>query len=294
MDQICYSCTLQRVRCKRALGVLGARDRGGPAARTMELVNIREQCAWVHPHSVVDATQAAFRRIAAALGSRAAAPAREGASPSVAVLGRGRAAPICEQILRRRLPRVFRDDAVPMAIRRGADGYSWGETPPFPSARAVVLAPRGRREGERLLAAFGRPSLRPRVVAHWGGIETHRPGVFFCDPAAGGTLAGAAAAARVTAWLAGQRSGPPAAVASVDPHRCRECGTCTDICEVGAALPPHDTAQWGARIDPLTCRGCGVCAAHCPSGAITVGRDGERRLSLALAALLGEASRDHV
>jgi heterodisulfide reductase subunit A-like polyferredoxin len=297
-DQICYSCTFQRMRCKLSLGMLGALGRGGPAAGAMELVNVREQCAWVHPHSVADATQAAIRRITAAaavLGNHAAAaPAPGKVSLSAAVLGRGRAAPICEQILRRRLPRVFRSDGVPTAIQRSENGYLCEETPRSPSAQAVVLAPRGLREAERMLAAFGKPSLRPRVVPHWGGVETHRPGVFFCDPAADSTLTGAAAAARVAAWLAGLQSHAPAAVAVVDPHRCRECGTCTDICEFGAALPAHDAARWGARIDRLICRGCGVCAAHCPSGAITVGRGDRRRLSMALAALSEEAFPDHV
>jgi heterodisulfide reductase subunit A len=132
-----------------------------------------------------------------------------------------------------------------------------------------VLAPGDAEEVEALLSAFGQENLRPRSNPVWGSVDTHRPGIFHCDPAQNPAQSGPAAAARVSAWLGRTRARPPFA-ASVDPARCRACGTCIQTCEFGApALVALEAERFTSRIDPLICTACGTCVAHCPSGAIT-------------------------
>jgi heterodisulfide reductase subunit A len=97
---------------------------------------------------------------------------------------------------------------------------------------------------------------------------------------------GAAAAGRAAAWLgrAAENAFPTAAV--VDAARCRACGTCVEICELGAPELVGDGSQRAAWIDPLICAGCGVCAAHCPSCAITAGYSSGEQLEAMLDAVL--------
>lgn len=52
LEQICFSCTEQRVRCQQYLNEQLAADYSLP----VEFVNIREQCAWVHKDSLYEAT----------------------------------------------------------------------------------------------------------------------------------------------------------------------------------------------------------------------------------------------
>jgi heterodisulfide reductase subunit A len=55
LEQICFSCTEQRVRCQQFLNEQLAGDLKIP----VEFVNIREQCAWVHSLDTVKATRKA-------------------------------------------------------------------------------------------------------------------------------------------------------------------------------------------------------------------------------------------
>ena len=136
-----------------------------------------------------------------------------------------------------------------------------------------------------MLAAFGREELRPRIQSDWGGLDTHRPGVYFCDPALDPDLTGKAAAARVAAWLGRIGSQVPNA-ATVDPARCRACGTCVEICEFGAPELIGEAPVRAARIDPVICTGCGTCVAHCPSDAISYPNGEGAELETALSAVL--------
>ncbi len=52
LEQICFSCTEQRVRCQQYISEQLAGDLSVP----VEYVNIREQCAWVHSNSPAEAT----------------------------------------------------------------------------------------------------------------------------------------------------------------------------------------------------------------------------------------------
>ena len=59
-------------------------------------------------------------------------------------------------------------------------------------------------------------------------------------------------------------------IATVDPLRCRGCGTCVEICEFHA--PTFTDGVEGVPlviINEAACKGCGTCVAWCPTGAIT-------------------------
>jgi ferredoxin len=177
----------------------------------------------------------------------------------------------------RELPElVVRTNGSYLAVR---DDQNWG-------GQAIVLAPCDAKEIERLLAAFGREEMRPRVQPEWGGLATHRPGVYFCEPGLDPDVTGKAVAARAAAWL-GRIEGRIPQTAIVDPARCRACGTCAEICEFGAPELTGETPLRAARIDPVICVNCGTCAAHCPSGAISLtsaeGAELETTLSMILA-----------
>ena len=176
-----------------------------------EFVNIREQCAWVHRDDPLAATSKATALIAAAVAKiRIAASKSFESMPierSVMILGSGEAAGICRDHLQIQNIMVRQSNTHPSQIRRAngsyairQNGYTW-------TAASMVLAPREPSEAEALITAFGADSHQPRIRSIWGGLETHLPGVFYCDPGADGSVAGAAAAARVSAWL-GRCSSP--------------------------------------------------------------------------------------
>ena len=73
---------------------------------------------------------------------------------------------------------------------------------------------------------------------------------------------------------------------SVDPARCRACGTCVEICEFGAPELIGEAPVRAARIDPVICNGCGTCVAHCPSDAISYPNGEGAELETALSAIL--------
>jgi coenzyme F420-reducing hydrogenase delta subunit/ferredoxin len=116
-------------------------------------------------------------------------------------------------------------------------------------------------------------------------VETQLPGVFFCDPL-DGRSSGAAAAVKVAGWLHQLAEQPKSIAASVDPHRCRACKTCIDICELGAPQIVGEEPQRHSWIDPMICSGCASCAALCPSGAITAGDATDEQLEAILATVL--------
>ncbi|MFZ5908983.1 MAG: FAD-dependent oxidoreductase [Chloroflexota bacterium] len=275
VDQACYSCTYQRLRSRRNLGVLPASDGHFPGLETVafEFVNIREQCAWVHADAPQKATAKAVALVTAAVarsrGEAARPKAIEPVERSVLVLGDGESARVCMEMLKKMGIPAERARGMPGLVARTDSRYlaargdqNWG-------GQALVLAPRDSDEAENLLAAFGREDLRPRIQPEWGGLATHRPGVFFCDPGLEPNSTGKAAVARAAAWL-GRIEGQIPRAATVDPARCRACGTCVEICEFGAPELTGETPIMAARIDPVMCVNCGTCAAHCPSGAISL------------------------
>lgn len=336
IDQVCFSCTYQRVRCRQNLGVLrppsfvaagAVTDSGPPESATppgtdtdwlahastgsgigipFEFVNIREQCAWVHADDPQAATATATAMVAAAVARAriavtppglevSSADRKESRSASgaddrsVLILGTGAAARACQKALDAQSVGCQRLETVPARVWRAAGCYHLAHKGATHQAAALVLAPQDAGEAARLLAAFGEDGLRPRVQGAWGGLDTHRPGVWICDPAQPAAMAGAAAAARVAAWL-GRIAGHPATVAAtVDPARCRACATCIQICEFGAPQLIGDDPQRTSWIDPVICTGCGTCVAHCPSGAITAAYMTEAQLEAMLDAALRQS-----
>lgn len=64
LDQMCYSCTTQRTRCKAAWGVWDAF-----AGLPMQFVNVREQCAFAHQSDPTAATRKAGDLVAASIAA---------------------------------------------------------------------------------------------------------------------------------------------------------------------------------------------------------------------------------
>ncbi|HSQ18035.1 MAG TPA: 4Fe-4S binding protein, partial [Anaerolineales bacterium] len=298
MDQVCYSCTYQRVRTKSNLGLFapleGGAFRTAQSAR-LEFVNIREQCALVHANNHQAATAKASALVAAAVARVQAAPVNLVGVPSIdrtaIILGSGSAGPACRQLLESHGVSVQMLRDIPTQVQRAGGQYivridnQQSETATH-QASALVLSPRDSEEAEQISIAFGRERRRPTVHPAWGGLETHRPGVFHCDPSGDAEIIGAAVAARLSAWLGRMESRSPIA-AVVDPERCRACKTCVDACEYGAPGLVNVNGRYTSWIDPAICTGCGTCAAQCPSGAISAGCSTDLQINAMLGAILG-------
>jgi heterodisulfide reductase subunit A-like polyferredoxin len=296
VNQVCFSCTFQRVRCKQNLGLFTYDDKSvtgnPPPARSarFEFVNIREQCAWVHADDPQAATAKAITMIAVTVAKLRAEVGRKVAGlpqqKTTLILGKGAAAASCKKALDKQNITATILKGLPEQVERAGGQFTARVNGQTWQASTLVLAPRDAQEAEELLAAFGREALRPRVNSAWDSVETHRPGIFHCDINRDAALTGAAAAARVNAWLTRTQTRPPFA-ASVDPARCRACGTCVETCEFGApALTAFEQDRVASWIDPVICTGCGTCAARCPSGAITAGYASDKELQVMLNAIM--------
>jgi NADPH-dependent glutamate synthase beta subunit-like oxidoreductase/Na+-translocating ferredoxin:NAD+ oxidoreductase RNF subunit RnfB len=292
VDQVCYSCTYQRVRCKDNL--LGRHfDRGNPL---FEFVNIREQCAWIHASNPEVATATATAMVAAAVAKTRLSATRPRVSlpldRTVLILGSGPAATICQGALSAQRIQALRLRTLPQQIRQTPSHFTvvrdgsrlW-------KGSALVLAPRDDHEHARINEAFGPTGRQPRARYEWGCADTHRPGVFLCDPSVDAVIGGMAAAARAAAWLGQEHTWPETMAAVVDADRCRGCGDCEKVCEFGAIqLQMDPTRRPGAElvawIDPAICRGGGICAARCPAGAIRTGHPTSEQIEAMLEAIL--------
>jgi len=297
IDQVCYSCTYQRVRCKSNLGILRelpsstCGERGASTPDTpFEFVNIREQCAWAHAEDHQEATGKALALTAATVAKLRTAHPHVIDTPSVErsvlVLGSGAAARPSVEALARQGIAVRQIRGVPCGVLRTNRRYQVAQAAASWEAQALVLAPAGAEVGA-MLSSFGNDGKRPRIASAWGEAVTHRPGVFYCDPASDPALAGAAAAARCAAWLGRSDGHADPITAVVDPARCRACGTCVNVCEFGAPYLRGQDPQRSSWIDPAICTGCGTCAAHCPSGAIVAGSATDVQLERMVVAALG-------
>jgi heterodisulfide reductase subunit A-like polyferredoxin len=281
IDQVCYSCTYQRVRCKDNLGIFLGQTTIDAA---FEFVNIREQCAWAHADDPQAATLKATALTAAAVARvrvRVHKPL-ESAKPerSALVVGSAPAAQICHRALAGQGIAVQRLQGPPITIQRAdghytvtQDGGSW-------QAASIVLAP---SVGE--ITALS--SIFDRDGDECGGMETQRPGVFQCNPDLDPNVVGQAAAARVAAWLGKAQVKTESIVAWVDAARCRACNTCVEICEFGAPQLVGQEPRRRSWIDPSICTGCGTCVAHCPSGAIVAGYSTDAQLEAMLEQVVG-------
>ncbi len=286
-DQVCYSCTYQRVRCKDNL--LGRHfDRGSPL---LEFVNIREQCAWVHADDPRAATASASAMVAAAVAKTRLSVVHPQVSlpleKTVLIVGSSQAGAICQEALSVQQIQALRLRTVPRQIWQSPEHFTavLGQSALWKGS-ALVLAPRTEEEYEQIKGAFEQPSRQPRTQTKWGRTDTHRPGVFFCDPTVQPMLAGMAAAARAAAWLGHEHPWPGVTASEVDPARCRGCGDCEEICEFGAIQLQGEVDPRVAWIDPLICQGDGTCAVRCPAGAIRTGHPTREQIEAMLEAIL--------
>lgn len=295
IDQVCLSCTYQRVRCKENQGIFLTSDglrpvpRQAPRPTLFEFVNIREQCAWVHRDDPQKATSKAVTLVTASVARAKAAPAKLAGARSIQksamILGHGPGGAGCQNTLAQLNVDAEKIELTPTQVNRAGGLYVIQHNEQTWRASTIVLAPKDQAEFEQQLAAFGRPRRRPRIKSIWGGLNTTRPGIFYIDPDMDSTSAGAAAAARVLAWIGRTESRPPTA-AVVDPDRCRACETCINTCEYCAPELIEVKGRYTSWIDPAICVSCGTCAAHCPSGAIHAGCSTDAQLEAMLDAIL--------
>jgi NADPH-dependent glutamate synthase beta subunit-like oxidoreductase/coenzyme F420-reducing hydrogenase delta subunit/NAD-dependent dihydropyrimidine dehydrogenase PreA subunit len=285
LDQICYGCTYQRVRCKSHLGLFECRENNAQpdglskvdflSPSAVEFVNIREHCAWAHRDNPDAATAKAAALISAAVAKNQTPSGKlleyKPSERSALILGSGPAARICCDFLRTQGVTALDVAGSPLRIRRVNGRYSVTRANEEWTAAGMVLAPCDSAEADSLRKAFGDEPHQPRPRFGRRMLETTRPGVYYCDPGLDSSTVGAAATAKVSAWLGQCSKSPGLNSAVVTPHRCRACHTCVETCEFGAprlmGAEPH-RYSW---IDPHICQGCGACAARCPSGAIAAG-----------------------
>jgi NADPH-dependent glutamate synthase beta subunit-like oxidoreductase/NAD-dependent dihydropyrimidine dehydrogenase PreA subunit len=272
LDQVCESCTYQRIRCKSNL-----LDRPDELAQLpAEFVNIREQCAWAHRDDPLRATEKATRLIAAAVAkTHLLHPVLRGPRQMtdlevrILVMGPGEAGDVCASSLRAQNFSVTRSAELTTEIRGSLGSFTVSQEEVDLQATVVVLAPAEEKEEEQF------------------GV---RSGLFVCSPDGDPELIGLAAAGRVGAFLGSGRIAASQHLARVDPARCRACGTCETVCEHEAISLGHVADRLVALVEPLLCQGCGTCVGRCPSGAISAGYSTDAQIGAMLEALLTSES----
>mgnify|MGYP000159067522 CR=1 FL=1 len=275
LDQVCDSCTYQRVRCK----LQTLRVSQTLKVSEFEFVNIREQCAWVHAGEPDRATAKARSLIASAVAKVRQGEARArgvvSLDKSVLVVGSGIASTVCAEALEAQGFRVFRSDNPPVSVVGSVGNFT-------------VVMPESEAE-LRVGAIVLLPELE---VGSWrlevGSLDIFPPISNFQYPISNPQVWGLATASRVAALLSRGWTVIEPIVARVDSARCRACGTCQEICEFHAVKVGEDgRGVLVAQVDEAACLGCGTCAAHCPSGAITAGYSTDGQIE----AMLGELLR---
>ena len=299
VNHVCDSCTYQRVRCKGNLGLYkspnanseaGAHaapiSKMGPA--NIELVNIREQCAWAHTKDPLAATQKATAFIAAAT-AKIQTPGPElgeiGAGErKIFILGRHPAAQFCQLVLDHIGIANQHLTQLPQQSHWQNGHLGAKSNGRLRQGTGIVLAPEDQDEEMRLGAVLGQEEFHfdSSPVSKRG---THLfQGIFTCDTSLKPEVAGMAAGMQVGAWLG--RTGATAVAAVVDPARCRACQTCCEYCPYEASRIREEEGWRSAWIDPALCVGCGICSAHCPSDAINAGDITDTQMEAVLDAIL--------
>ena len=277
LDQVCYSCTYQRVRCKANLGVFSSSAEKGE----IDFVNIREGCAFVHPRSRKQATRSAQILIEAALGRTTPGdhPIQHKTSllPTTLVVGKGESAASClDALCGMGYPAEGVEVLSSPVVRSGGRFITPGSDREI-RGDCLVLAPTSGAEldyiSRSIQLADGRLLLDGK-----GPEDARRLGIFISAPSLDPLVSGQGAAGEVLAWEGKMRKRLDQPGAWVDPLLCRRCGTCLDVCGLG--IPDLVEGRTGiqAWINPFLCLDCGTCAAHCPSGAIQPGVETETNI----------------
>jgi NADPH-dependent glutamate synthase beta subunit-like oxidoreductase/formate hydrogenlyase subunit 6/NADH:ubiquinone oxidoreductase subunit I len=286
LDQICYSCTYQRMRCKENLGVFDQIK----SHVDLEFVNIREQCAWVHSQNRGTATTVAERLIKSTL-SRLQAGTIARLAPdlkprTVGVIGGGLAAERSLDLLDRAGIQMVRIQYLPKEIFRNGGGYLIKNGKQIIKTDLILLAPKDKRELTRLGKAYHLLNGRAVIGTITDQRELLNYGVVICPPDLEPEIASEGAVAQILSWMYRLIWSDLDNSAEVDPLRCRACGTCQEVCGFGIPDIAEDDFGRHATIDPRLCLGCGICAAQCPSGAITPGSTPEYVLEGMINAIL--------
>lgn len=123
LDQICFSCTEQRVRCQQYVNSYLNSDCNIP----VEFVNIREQCAWVHSDDPIEATRKAIDIISSGVVRvQSALPVMEKGRPineSVLIIGTGLSSLAAAAGL---ASLVYPVTLVHKSKPKGTKGWRWG------------------------------------------------------------------------------------------------------------------------------------------------------------------------
>jgi NADPH-dependent glutamate synthase beta subunit-like oxidoreductase/NAD-dependent dihydropyrimidine dehydrogenase PreA subunit len=286
LDQVCFSCTYQRLRCKENLGVFSSLETITP----IEFVNIREQCAWVHKDNPEKATATAKSLIKTALARLRYAESGEpllSLDPKrVLILGNGSAGQVCSSSLNQLGISADITGNIPSKIMRVGGHFQINNEISEARADLLVIAPGDEEELEKFRDILKMPdgrSLLPLVNNQTNSLDF---GVIITQPEVDDVTSGRSAAARIAAWMSRINSGTTSSAAEVDKSRCRGCGTCVEVCGFGIPDIIEEASGRYSRIDPKLCLGCGICAALCPSGAITSKSASDLQLEEMLDAIL--------
>ena len=296
-EQVCFSCTFQRVRCKENLGVFqpqqGVSSHPGHVISlpvNFEFVNIREHCAWVHKDNPGLATdkahiliQGAISKISESMVASLESFSRE---RSAMILGQGQASKVCLEVLQNSGVNTVHLGEI-LAPMHYIDGYySLVQNGHTLKSRSIIMTPADESEADQIMDRLNAGNSRPAVAYRPGQTGTTRPGIFFCDPQHDPELVGRAVAARSRGWLGQTQGFPKRNSGKVDPHRCRMCYSCMDVCETGAPQVINQVEGRHIWIDPAICTGCGICAANCPSNAIRAGDISDRQMGIMIEGML--------
>lgn len=269
LDQVCYSCTYQRLRCKDNLGIF---DSLKPLAE-LEFINIREQCAWVHRQNKKKATDAARSLIRAALGRKPTIttdlPEKPTHSIKALVVGKGASAGAClKSLAALGLAAESLEVLSGDVVRSGAKYRVKGLVNEI-QADCLILAPGSGAELDHISGFLKLNNQNLLISRERLELDILDFGMALCPPGLDPDISGKAAAARIFAWVSRILSQVQTRSAVVDWQRCRACGTCQDVCGYGIPEIIQDERGTIAVINPFLCQDCGICTAHCPSGAIT-------------------------
>ena len=286
LDQVCDSCTYQRLRCKDNLGVF----RSLASSLPIEFVNIREQCAWAHPRNKKKTTAAARVLVRSALarvpGGKNGKPDPSAIPNSVLIAGNGASAKFCQDSLAKL--GLVSDIAEVMAGEIIRVGGHYQADWPDASYRTdcLVLAPGSGAELDHISKSLFLSTQGPLMSGRRMNLDTVDYGLVICSPELPPEVSGKGAAARIKAWISKVSGRVNQPAAEVDPKRCRSCGTCQEICGYGIPEILKVGELSSAYINPLLCFDCGICTAHCPSGAIIPGTQQENELEHMLERIL--------
>jgi heterodisulfide reductase subunit A len=172
--------------------------------------------------------------------------------------------------------------AIVIDVSAGLDGQENSAVAPEMELPPLLLKALGNGDGP--LTAGGH-NMEPAL--------SRLPGVFLCGTGPAATkvpealIQGSAAASKASVLLSKGSIEIVPTVACVDQQRCRGCGTCESVCEVGAiTLVERIPGVFSAQVDEGLCQGCGICVAHCPSGALSQNGYSDFQISASLEAIL--------